>query len=46
MADLTYRVEIARDESRPSGTVSIEITGYIDHFPETNDPEFARLSRR
>jgi hypothetical protein len=45
MADLTYRVEITRDESRPSGTASIEITGYIDRVPETDEPEFARLSR-
>jgi hypothetical protein len=45
MAYLTYRVEITRDESRRSGTPSIEITAYIDRFPETNEPEFGRLSR-
>ena len=45
MAHLTYRVEITRDESRPSGTTSIEITAYIDRVPETNEPEFGRLSR-
>jgi hypothetical protein len=28
MAYLTYRVEITRDESRASGTASIEITGW------------------
>ena len=43
MAYLTYRVEITRDESRPSGTASIEITAYIDRVPETNEPEFGRL---
>jgi hypothetical protein len=45
MAYLTHRVEITRDESRASGTASIEITAYIDRFPETNEPEFGRLSR-
>jgi hypothetical protein len=45
MAYLTYRVEITRDESRRSGTTSIEITAYIDRVPETNEPEFGRLSR-
>src|SRR5438876_8196354 len=45
MAYLTYRVEITRDESRPSGTASVEITAYIDRVPETNEPEFGRLSR-
>ena len=45
MAYLTYRVEITRDESRSSGTASIEITAYIDRVPETNEPEFGRLSR-
>jgi hypothetical protein len=45
MAHLTYGVEITADESRPSRTASIEITGYIDRVPETNEPEFARLSR-
>jgi hypothetical protein len=46
MAHLTCGVEITADESRPSGTASIEITGYIDRVLETNKPEFARLSRR
>ena len=45
MAYLTYRVEITRDESRSSGGVSIEITAYIDRVPETDMPEFGRLSR-
>jgi hypothetical protein len=45
VAHLTYRVEITRDESRQSGTASIEITAYIDRMPETNEPEFGRLSR-
>ena len=31
--------------SRASGTASIEITAYIDRFPETNEPELGRLSR-
>ena len=49
MAYLTYRVEITRDESRPSGTASVEITAYIDRVPETNEPEFVgrlRISER
>ena len=41
MAYVTY----PRDESRPSGTVSIEITAYIDRVPETDEPEFGGLSR-
>jgi hypothetical protein len=45
MAYLTYRVEITRDESRPSVTPRIEITAYIDRIPETEEPEFGRLSR-
>jgi len=28
-----------------SGAPSIEITAYIDRVPETNEPEFGRLSR-
>ena len=40
MAYLTYRVQITRDESRPSGTPIVEITAYIDRVPETNEPEF------
>ena len=45
MAYETYRVEITRDETRPSGSVSIEITAYIDRVPETNDAGFERLTR-
>jgi hypothetical protein len=45
MSYLTCRVEITRDESRPSGTVSIEITAYIDRVPETDDAGFGRLTR-
>jgi hypothetical protein len=33
MAYLTYRVEITCDESRASGTASIEITAYFDRLP-------------
>ena len=40
MAYETYRVEITRDETRPSGNVTIEITAYIDRVPETNDAGF------
>jgi hypothetical protein len=45
MAYLTYRVEITRNERHRSGTPNIEITDYIDRVPETNEPEFGRLSR-
>jgi hypothetical protein len=45
MAYLTYRVEITRDEARTAAAPSIEITAYIDRVPETNTPEFGRLSR-
>jgi hypothetical protein len=46
MAYLTYRVEVTRDESRPSGTPSIEITAYIDRVPETDArPSSGGLSR-
>ena len=45
MAHLTNRVEVTRDESRPSVTPSIEITAYIDRVPETDASEFGRLSR-
>ncbi len=45
MAYLTYRVEITRDESRPSTNATIEVTAYIDRVPETDAPEFGRLSR-
>jgi hypothetical protein len=45
MAYQTYRVEITRDETRPSGGVTIEITAYIDRMPETNEATMGRLSR-
>lgn len=45
MAYLTYRVEITRDEGRASATPSVEITAYIDREPETDTPEWGRLSR-
>ena len=45
MAYLTYRVEITRDEISASAAPSIEITAYIDRVPETDAPEFGRLSR-
>jgi hypothetical protein len=45
MAYLTFRVEITRDESRASIPPSAEITAYIDREPETDAPEFGRLSR-
>ncbi len=45
MAYETYRVEITRDETRPDGAVSVEITAYIDREPETNDYTRGWLSR-
>src|SRR5271157_2799683 len=45
MGYLTYRVEITHDESRASATPRVEITAYIDRVPETDAPEFGRLSR-
>ncbi|MBV8739224.1 MAG: hypothetical protein JO007_18645 [Alphaproteobacteria bacterium] len=45
MAYLTYRVEITRDELSASTTPNVEITAYIDRVPETDAPEFGRLSR-
>lgn len=41
----TFRVEIARDETRDGEPVSIEITAYIDRMPETHDATVGRLSR-
>jgi hypothetical protein len=41
----TFRVEITRDETRPTGGVSIEIFAYIDRVPEHNDYTMGRLSR-
>ena len=45
MGYLTYRVEITRDELGASATPNVEITAYIDRLPETDAPEFGRLSR-
>ena len=45
MAYETYRVEITRDETRPDGAASIEITAYIDRVPETDAPTLGRLTR-
>jgi hypothetical protein len=45
MAYETYRVEITRDETQASGTVSIEVTVYIDRVPETDAPTRGRLTR-
>jgi hypothetical protein len=42
---MTYRVEVTRDETRPSGGVSIAITGYIDRVPETPPVDVGRLTR-
>ena len=42
---MTYRVEITRDETRPSGGVGIEITAFIDRVPETPPVDVGRLSR-
>jgi hypothetical protein len=41
MAYETYRVEITRDETRPAGAVSIEITAYLDRVAETTRPPAA-----
>ena len=45
MAYQTFRVEVTRDETRDSAPVGIEITGYIDRMPETNEAAMGRLSR-
>ena len=45
MAYQTFRVEVSRDETRDSGSVSIEITAYIDRMPETDEATIGRLSR-
>jgi hypothetical protein len=42
---MAYRVEVTRDETRPSGGVSIAITGYIDRVPETPPVDVGRLTR-
>jgi hypothetical protein len=41
----TFRVEITRDETLPSGGVSIEISAYIDRVPEHNDYSLGMLTR-
>src|SRR6266571_8607833 len=45
MAYETFRVEITRDETRPSGGVTIEITVYLDRLPETDAPTRGMLTR-
>jgi hypothetical protein len=45
MAYETYRVEVTRDETLPTGGVSIEITAYIDRVPETHDYTIGSLTR-
>jgi hypothetical protein len=45
MADLTFRVEITRDETRAGGAVEIEITAYVDRLPETQDYSRGMLTR-
>jgi hypothetical protein len=45
MSYLTYRVEITRNEIDAAVAPTIEITAYIDRMPETNAPEFGRISR-
>jgi hypothetical protein len=45
MAYETFRVEITRDETLPSGGVSIEITAYLDRVPETDAPTRGMLTR-
>ncbi len=45
MGYLTYRVEVTRDERRTAAAPKAEITAYIDREPETDAPEFGRLSR-
>ena len=45
MAYQIFRVEIARDETRHSEPVGIEITAYIDRMPETNEATIGRLGR-
>src|SRR5579885_53274 len=45
MSYLTFRVEITRDESRPAGDVTAEVTAYVDSVTETNEDEYGRLSR-
>src|SRR5215468_12657770 len=41
----TFRVEVTRDETRDDGSITIEITAYIDRMPETNEATIGWLSR-
>jgi hypothetical protein len=41
----TYRVEVTRDEWKPSEPVTIEITAYLDRVPETDAPTRGMLTR-
>jgi hypothetical protein len=41
----TFRVEITRDETVPTGGVGIEIIAYLDRVPETGDYSRGMLSR-
>ena len=45
MSDLTFRVEITRDEWKPAEPVGIEITVYIERVPETNEYSRGMLTR-
>jgi hypothetical protein len=45
MAYQSFRVEITRDETRPSGNVTIEIIAYLDRMPETNHYSVGLLTR-
>jgi hypothetical protein len=45
MSYLTFRVEVTRDEWKPSEPVGIEITAYIDRVPETGDYSRGMLTR-
>jgi hypothetical protein len=45
MSYLTFRVEVTRDEWKPSEPVGIEITAYIDRVPETDAPTRGMLTR-
>ncbi|HYM72073.1 MAG TPA: hypothetical protein VET89_03760 [Stellaceae bacterium] len=42
---MTYRVEIQRDETVPTGGVTVEITLFTDRTPETNEAGYRRLIR-
>jgi hypothetical protein len=45
MAYETYRVEVTRDETLPTGGVGVEIIAYIDRAPETHDYTIGMLTR-